>query len=137
MALVDVFWLDIELLVLGHEIVTLAPKWTAFFRKVAAEFDEIEDVYMCSTAHSDEIKHELSHIGLFLLALVSLAPFSGGIVLVVRDELFLGPEDEESTEKLEEVKHVCERCMVRNVHEEHFCEEIVLDAEHFGQLGLH
>lgn len=132
----DVFWRDVELLVLGHEIVTLAPKWTAFFREVAAKFDEIEDVYMCSTAHSDEIKHELSHIGLFLLALVSLAPFPGGIVLEVRDELFLGPEDEESTEKLEEVNHMRERRMVRNVHEEHFCEEIVLDTEYFGQLGL-
>ena len=132
----DVFWLDIRLLVLGHEIVALAPELAAFLREVAAEFDEIEDVYMSSATHPKEIKHELAHFDLFLLALVSLAPFSRGTILVVRDELFLGPEDEESTEKLEEVNHMGERRMIRDVHEEHFCEEIVLDTEDFGKLGL-
>ena len=132
----DVSRLNVEMFVLVHQIVALAPKRTAFFREVAAEFDEVEDVYMGPAAHPDEIKHELAHVGLFLLALVSLAPFSGSIILVVRDELFLWPEDEESTEKLEEVNHVRQRCMVRNVHEDHLCEEIVLDAKNFGQLGL-
>ena len=61
---------------------------------------------MSATAHSNEIKHELTHFSLFLLTLVSFAPFFGGLIFIVRNELLLGPEDEESTEKLEEVNHM-------------------------------
>ena len=107
-----ILWLDVQVLVLSHQLVTLAPKPAAILCEVAAELDEIENIDLLASVQPNEVVHEFSHFSLFSLSLVAFAPLSTRHILKVRHKLLLWPEFVEPFEELEEVDYVSERGVI-------------------------
>lgn len=83
--LVDVLWLDVELLVLLHQFLALLAEFAAVSFEEATQLDQVEDRDQSATAHPNEFKHETAHGSFMGLTSVAFSPFTGCPVFIVRD----------------------------------------------------
>ena len=94
LGLMDIFWLNIDLLVLFHHQFHFITEWAAPLWEVAAQLDKVEDAELVSTTVTDESEDKFAHgilLGLFVVALTIL--FGSGIFVDIFFSFLLWPEN--------------------------------------------
>lgn len=57
----DVLRLDVQFLVVLHQLLALIAKFTASFLEEAAQLDQVKDGDLFAATDTNEVKHEFSH----------------------------------------------------------------------------
>ena len=128
----DIFWLNIDLLVLFHYQFHFITEWAALLWEVAAQLDKVEDAELVSTTVTDESEDKFAHgilLGLFVVALTIL--FGSGIFVDIFFSFLLWPENLQPRNELVEIDFIFHWSVVRDKVEKHFSKEVILDTEDF------
>ena len=106
----DIFWLNIDLLVLFHYQFHFITEWAALIWEVAAQLDKVEDAELVSTTVTDESEDKFAHgilLGLFVVALTIL--FGSGIFVDIFFSFLLWPENLQPRNELVEIDFIFHR----------------------------
>lgn len=134
--LVHIPWLNVYRFVVLHEFFALLTEVATVLVEEAAQLHQVEDRDHSATTQSNELVHKLAHFRLAILLGISETPLTTGLVLIIGNDLPLGPEDLKAGEELVVGDPVCQWGMIRDEAEKHLSKEVVFDAEHLWQVLL-